>query len=136
MAVFASILILSSTVHPKHWMERDIVIDSISTVNGGRSSYYQITDANGNAYSINRANDNVSKLVCGETYHIIYADIHWNRIQYMADSAAVYVDYDASMDNYYARTIIGWIGIFAESVTAFIMIRNSFRKIQAIKGKR
>jgi len=136
MAIALSILILASAEHPMHWIEKDIVIRDISKVEIYRGSYYQITDTNGATYSINTSNKNVDKLVHGETYHIIHAHIHWNRIKYMSDSNTTYVDYNASIDDYYTRTIIGCVGILASSVTIFVLVRGSFRKIQAIRGKR
>lgn len=136
MAIIASVLILTSAEHPKYWIEKDIVVNDVSKVYIHRGSYYQITDINGAAYSIDSSNENVEKLIHGETYHIIHANIHWNRIKYMSDSNTVYVDYDASMDDYYTRTIIGWIGILVSSVTIFVMIRKSLRKIQALRSKK
>lgn len=136
IAIVAFVLILASAEHPKYWIEKDIVVSDVSKVYIHRGSYYQITDANGATYSIESSNENAPKLVCGESYHIIYANIHWNRIKYMTDSSTVYVDYDSSIDDYYTRTIIGWIGILVSAVTMFIMIRKSLRKIQAIRGKR
>lgn len=136
MAIVASVFILASGEHPKHWIEKDIVVSDVSKVYLYRGSYYQITDTNGATYSVDSSNENVEKLVPGEAYHIIHANIHWNRIKSMSDADAVYVDYGASIDDYYTRTVIGCIGILAGSITIFIMVRKSFRKIQAIRGKR
>ena len=135
MAIVASVLILASAEHPNYWIEKDIVVDNVSNVYIYRGSYYQITDTNGTTYSIDSSNKNVQKLVCGKSYHIIYANIHWNRIKCMTDSSTVYVDYDSSIDDYYTRTMIGWIGILASTLTILIMVRKSLRKIQVIKGK-
>ena len=136
MAIVASVLILSSAEHPKHWIEKDIVISDISKVYIHRGSYYQITDTNGATYSIDSSNENAEKLVHGETYHIIHANIHWNRIKYMSDANTIYVDYGASIDDYYTRTAIGCIGILAGSATIIVLVRKSLRKIQAIRGKK
>ena len=135
MAIVAFVLILASAEHPNYWIEKDIVVDNISKVYIHRGSHYQITDTNGTTYSIDSSNENVQKLVCGKSYHIIYANIHWNRIKCMTDSSTVYVDYDSSIDDYYTRTMIGWIGILASTLTILIMVRKSLRKIQVIKGK-
>jgi len=135
MAIVTSILILSSAENPKFWNEKDIVVRDVSKVYIYRGSYYQITDIDQATYSINSSNSNIEKLVPGQNYHIIYSNIHWNRIKYMTDSSNVIVDYHASIDDYYTRTIIGWIGILASSVTILIMVRKSLRKIQAIRGK-
>lgn len=136
MAIVASVLILSSAEHPKHWIEKDIVVSDVSKVYIHRGSYYRITDTNGAVYSIDSSNENAEKLVRGETYHIIHANIHWNRIKSMSDANTMYVDYGASIDDYYTRTAIGCIGILAGSVTIFVMVRKSLRRIRAITGKR
>ncbi len=136
MAIVASVLILASAEHPKYWNEKDIVVSNVSKVYLSRGSYYQITDINGGTYSIDSSNENTQKLIYGESYYIIYSNIHWNRIKYMTDSNTIYVDYDTSIDDYNIRTVIGWIGILASSVTIFVMVRKSLKKIQTIRGKK
>ena len=136
MAIVASILVLASAEHPRHWVEKDIVVSDVSKVYIYKGSYYQITDTNGATYSIDSSNENAEKLALGETYHIIHANIHWNRIKSMSDSNTIYVDYGASIDDYYIRTIIGYIGILISCTTLLVMVRESLRKIQAIRGRR
>lgn len=136
MAIIASILILASAEHPKHWIEKDIVISDVTKVYVYRGSHFQITDTNNATYSIGSSNQNAEKLIPGQRYHIIYSNLHWNRIKYMSDSDAVYVDYDASMDDYYNRTIFGWSGILISSVTILALVRKSLLKIRQIRGNR
>lgn len=135
MAIFFSILILSSAEHPKYWIEKDIEIRDISVVHMHRGSYYQVTDTNGATYSIDSSNENVQQLMRGENYHIIHAGIHWNRIKYMTDSNTVYVDYDTSIHDYYIRTMIGWIGILVSTAIILTMIRTAMKKSKNIRGK-
>ena len=135
MAIISFILILSSTENPKYWVEKDIVISDISTVTGG-TYYYQITDTAGETYSIDLSNENVQQLISGERYHIIHANIHWNRIKYMSDSNTVYVDYVESVNDHHARIIVGWSGILISLMITTAMLWHSFKKIRTIKGKR
>ena len=136
LAFFASVILLSSAEHPKYWDEREIVISDVSKVHIYRGSYYQITDTNGATYSVDSSNDNVKELVCGKSYHIIYANIHWNRIKYMTDSNTVYVDYDTSVEDYYTRTMIGCAGILISTGAIIFLIRKSLGKIKAVQRKK
>lgn len=135
MAIIASILILSTGVHPKHWKERDIVVSDVSTYIHGRGRYYQVTDITNTVYSIDGANQNAEKLVPGQSYHIHYANIHWNRIKSMTDSETVYVDYDASVADYCTRAAVGWSGILISLAVTLAMLLYAHIRIRKIKGK-
>ena len=136
LAIVASFFLLVSGESPKKWIEKDIVIDDISIVNIYRGRYYEITADDGNRYSIAGTNKNAEHLIPGNTYHIIHSKSHWNRIQFMEDNTAQYVDYQESL-RYNRNIILAGLGGISVSValSLFLLIRIS-GKIQKIRGKR
>lgn len=131
IAVIASVFILASGQHPKQWQEKEIVIQEITTMRKFKGRYYQITDENGNTFSINSTNKNVEKLVSGEHYRIIHSSIHHNQIQFMTDQDEnqVFVDYDTSVRDYYARQFIGWPLLLGSSGMILPSLFQSYRRI-------
>ena len=134
IAVIAAVFVLASGQNPKHWQETEIVIQDISTQRQFKGSYYQITDETGQTYSINRSNPNAEQLEVGECYQITYATIHHNRIQSMTDPHGVYVDYDDSLRDYYARMIIGWSLLLGSSGVFLREIFQSRRRIRQMQA--
>ncbi len=136
MVLFFSLFLLASGENPKKWTEKDIVIKDISIVDIYRGHYYEITDTEGNTYSIAGSNQNTENLIRGNTYRIIHGKVHWNRIQSMEDSTTEYVDYQESLR--YNRNIIiaGLGGICVSIVLSLIFLIRISGKIQAIRGKK
>lgn len=134
MAIFASLLILSSAEHPKLWKTKDITVRDVSFVYISRGSYYQITDDTGFTYSIDSGNKMAEKLVPGATYHIMYASIHHNRIKYMTDSNTEYVSYEASVQDFYIRTIAGAAGILLSCAVIVLIRCQTSKEIRKIRG--
>ena len=128
------LFVLTTSEHPKNWVEKDIVISDIAHVNTGRGSIYQIKGNDGVTYSINGNNPNAENLVCGKRYHIIHSHTNWNRILSMTDSNNIYVAYDASLDSYYTRVSFAWIVILICIINALILVLRALKKIKDIKG--
>ena len=136
MAICVSLFLLVARENPKKWTEKDIVIHDISTVDIYRGRYYEITDTDGNTYSISGSNKNAEKLVRGNTYRIIHGKVHWNRIQYMADSTTEYVNYQESLRYNRNITIAGCGGVSVSVALALFLLIRISGKIQAIRGKK
>jgi hypothetical protein len=136
IGLVAALLILSSTKHPKRWIEKNIVLQDVSKVYITRGSYWKITDSSNATYSIDSSNPNIGQLVPGESYLIRYSPLHWNRIQCMTGQNTVIVEYEDSVRDYLWRTVIGWssLGIFL--CIAASMIWTTQQKIRKIKGNR
>ena len=136
LAIVASFFLLVSGESPKKWIEKDIIIDDISIVNIYRGRYYEITADDGNRYSIAGTNKNAEHLIPGNTYHIIHSKSHWNRIQFMEDATAQYVDYQESLHLNRGISLAGGVGLSVSFTLLCLLLIKISVKIQKIRGKR
>ena len=134
IAVIGALFVLASGQNPKHWQDTEIVIQDISIQRQFKGSYYQITDETGATYSIHYSCTGAEKLAAGNHYQITYATIHHNRIQSMTDPHCVYVDYDDSLRDYYARMALGWSLLLGSSGVFLREISRCRRRIRQLQG--
>ena len=124
---------LATTESPEKWKEADITVADIQHISL-KPNHWQITDTNGNTYSVYESDTVMEQIILQSAYHIVYSPNHNNGIRAITHGNTIIVDYAHSISIHSERNVWDWVlmllGLVGSLVTIAYMVIDIRKQIR------
>ena len=124
---------LATTESPEKWKEADITVADIQHISL-KPNHWQITDTNGNIYSVYESDTVMEQIILQSAYHIVYSPNHNNGIRAITHGNTIIVDCAHSISIHSERNVWDWalmsLGLVGSLATIACMIIDIRKQIR------